>query len=369
VASYARGAVREFALSWLALSRTLCGSCALLSLTHVAHAQPELHAELAWQGSCNDTEDLRRQVRARGAELSLQSGWAPADAEGARGVRVEIAVSEPANATLIADIRLQSEQGKEARRVQASACGDLRSAVAWVLVVLAQQRAPERTVPPARAAESGPTAASPSQIPDASPAPLPEPALQTLTTSGDRPAPRPSVRGAERRDSAWALGCSLIGGLGLLSAPALGPMVFGRYRHAGTWLPTLQLSAQRLVTFGFESNGTSISLTRDAARLGAWVPLVGSWLNAGLAVEAGRLVAAGSGATLSRASSDATFWVAFALPLRFSVPLIGQRLRAELQLELDYSPVPYTFRFESGDTLTSTAAFEGRGQVGLVSLF
>jgi hypothetical protein len=146
-------------------------------------------------------------------------------------------------------------------------------------------------------------------------------------------------------------------------------MVFGRYRYGRTWLPTLQLSVQRLSTLGFESNGTSISLTRDAARLGAWVPLAGSWLNAGLAVEAGRLVAAGSGTTLARGSSDATFWLAFAVPLRFSVPIVGRNLRAELQVELDYSPVPYTFRYESGDTLTSTAAFEGRGQLGIVSLF
>jgi len=80
-------------------------------------------------------------------------------------------------------------------------------------------------------------------------------------------------------------------------------------------------------------------------------------------------VAAGSGSTLERGSSDSTFWYAFAVPLRFSMPLIGRTLQAELQLELDYSPVPYTFRYGAGDTLTSTGAFEGRGQAGLSSLF
>jgi hypothetical protein len=155
----------------------------------------------------------------------------------------------------------------------------------------------------------------------------------------------------------------------LLSAPALGPAVFGRYHYGAAWLPTLQLSVQRLVTFGFESNKTSLSLTRDAARLDASFSLVDHWLSAGLAVEAGRLAATGSGAALARGASDAAFWFAFAAPLRFSAPLVGRSLRAELQLELDYAPVPYTFRYGSGDTLTSTSALEGRGHLGLVSLF
>jgi hypothetical protein len=343
--------------------------CVLLSFTSAAHAQPELQAELAWRGGCDDAEDLRWQVRARGAELTLQSIRLPERGEEVAGVRVEVTVSEPAAGTLIADIYLRSEQGEEARHVQASACSDLRSVVAWVLVVLAQQRAPQPTAPPAPAAESDATAAFPSAMSDASPAPRAEPAPKGGAPAEDRPPQGRSLPTAEPRHSTWALGCSFTGGLGLLPAPAFGPMVFGRYLHDGSWLPTLQLSVQRLATLGFESNGTPISLTRDAARLGAWVPLVTSWLNAGLAIEAGRLVAAGSGATLARGSRDATFWIAFAAPIRFSVPVVEQNLRAELQLELDYSPVPYTFRYASGDTLTSTAAFEGRGQLGLVSLF
>lgn len=367
--SYAGRSARQIALGWSPLLRNACGLCAFLTFTNVAYAQPELHAALAWRGSCDDAEDLRQQVRTRGAELTLRPVQTLAGAEAQREVRIEVTVSEPAAGGLTADIYLQSDEGQDTRRVQASACSDLRSAVAWVLVVLAQQRAPERRVPRAPDAGSGSTPASPSAGPDPSPAPRKEPALATLTPGDTPPRQARSVRSSGPRESTWALGCSLMGGLGLLSAPAVGPTVFGRYRHGGSWLPTLQLSVHRLATFGFESNGTSISLTRDAARLGVWVPIVGSWLNTGLAMEAGRLVAAGSGATLARGSRDATLWVAFAVPVRFSVPVVGRSLRAELQLEVDYSPVPYTFRYASGDTLTSTAALEGRGQVGLVSIF
>jgi len=341
--------------------------CAPFWGARVAHANPELQAELRWQGTCDDAEDLVEQVRTRGAELKLHDPTQPNELAAAHAVRVAVTVKSTAPSAQTAEIELQSEDGQESRRVQASSCGDLRSAVAWVLVVLAQQRAPERSA--VRASErEGSAAAFPDTPADASArsAPLafvPGASLETRPTS---PQSAHSQRG---RTSSWALGTSFTAAFGFVPAPALGPMLFGRYRSKLIWLPTLQLSVQRLVTFGFESNGTSIYLTRDVARLGAWVPVVGRVVHLGLAAEAGRLIATGSGPNLEHGSSDSTFWFAFAAPVRVSVPVIGRYLQAEALLELDYSPVPYTFRYGSGDTLTSTAPFEGRAQVGLVSFF
>jgi hypothetical protein len=341
--------------------------CALFSTARSARANPELRAELGWHGTCDDAEDLVRQVRARGVELELQSSPLPIGVDAAGVVHVDVTVRTTASSGPNAEIQLRNDEGEELRRVQASACGDLRSAVAWVLVVLAQQRAAEHRAPSATESGASATAAFPdiasSSVPTHDNSSTPEPAPSPQTGSPPRARPR------DARVSSWGLGCSLVAAYGLVPAPAFGPTLFGRYRSEVSWLPVLQLSVQRLVTFGFESNGTSISLTRDAARLGAWVPLLGSAVELGFAAEAGRLAATGSGGTLEHGSSDSTFWYAFGVPLRFSIPLIGRHLRAEVSAELDYSPVPYTFRYGSGDTLTSTSPFEGRGQLGLVSLF
>src|SRR6478609_200773 len=344
---------------------------ALLSFAGVAQANPELQVELRWQGMCDDSDDLVQQVRARGAELQLRDAAAFDEPAAAHAVRVAVTVKSSAASAQTAEIQLQSEEGQESRRVQASTCGGLRSAVAWVLVVLAQQRAPERRA--ARTSErEGSAAAFPDMPSDPSARSATSPlAFVPAETFETRPTPAQRAPAHPKQDHAghWALGTSFTVAFGLVPAPAFGPMLFGRYRSDARWLPTLQLSVQRLVTFGFESNGTTISLTRDVARLGAWVPLVGRVVSLGFAAEAGRLVATGSGSTLEHGSSDSAFWFAFAAPLRVSMPLIGRHLQAEALLELDYSPVPYTFRYGSGDTLTSTAAFEGRGQVGLVSFF
>lgn len=375
--------------------REICGLfvfCALISQVSVARADPELRAELLWRGSCDDAEDLTAQVRARGAELRLPSASEPTKVESAPAVRVAVVVNQSAPSTLIALIQIHSKDGNELRRVQASACGGLRSAVAWVLVVLAQQSDLERQSP--RPSERKPSAAVPASAPSAAFGPLADASapldgsagLDAFTSRDGSASPAPQRRPttaasstASRTDenarstpkpvSTWGLGCSFTGAVGLLSAPAFGPMLLVRYHAGAKGLPTLQLSVQRLVTSGFESNGTSISLMRDAARLGAWLPLVGRLLNVGAAAEAGRLVASGAGPSLEHGSRDSAFWLAFALPLRLSIPVVGQSLRAEVQLELDYSPVPYTFRYGSGDTLSSTTAFEGRGQLGLISVF
>lgn len=344
----------------------LCGSLVWAS---AAHADPELQAELRWQGACDDAEDLVEQVRARGAELKLRDPTRANELRVAHAVRVAVTVKSSAPSAQTAEIQLQSDDGQESRRVQASSCNDLRSAVAWVLVVLAQQRAPERSAadplehersaaafPDAPAEASAQSATSPLSL-------VPGESVETRPTSAQSAHPQ------RRRASTWALGTSFTAAFGLVPAPAFGPMLFGRYRSEVSWLPTLQLSVQRLVTFGFESNSTSISLTRDVARLGAWVPLVGSVVHLGFVAEAGRLMATGSGPTLEYGSSDSAFWFAFGAPVQVSIPVIGRYLEVEAVLELDYSPVPYAFRYGSGDTLTSTAPFEGRGQVGLVSLF
>jgi len=366
------GVIRELLASRLSSATKWCRCCGvftLLSFTSVARANPELRAELSWHGSCDDAEDLVRQVLARGAELELRKPLLSAEREVAHAVRVEVMVNQPVPSALIAQIHLQSEDGEEARQVQASSCGALRSAVAWVLVVLARQSAPERSASSAAQGDAGYTAAFPDLSSDTSLPPATQSPLEPIAPAAVHSPQGQSAHPRAEQVSSWELGCSFIGAFGLVPAPSFGPMLFGRYHAAAPWLPALQLSIQSLVTSGFESDGTSISLRRDAARLGAWVPLIGRVIDIGLAAEAGRLVAAGSGSTLERGSSDSTFWFAFAVPLRFSMPLIGRTLQAELQLELDYSPVPYTFRYGAGDTLTSTGAFEGRGQAGLSSLF
>lgn len=371
---------------------SLFAFCALISWVSIARADPALEAELRWRGSCDDAADLTAQARARGAELRLATASRSTEVESAPPVRVEVVVQQSAPATLIALIQIHSAGGNEVRRVQASTCGGLRSAVAWVLVVLAQQTDLERQSP--RPSERKPSEAIPPSAPSAAFEPLADasaalddsaardtsasregsatPTMQLRPKRAVSRTPSPpdqTGRSTPKPVSTWGLGCSFTGAVGLLPAPAFGPMLLVRYHAGARGLPTLQLSVQRLVTSGFESNGTSISLMRDAARLGAWLPLVGHLINVGAAAEAGRLVASGAGSSLAHGSRDSAFWFAFALPLRLSIPVVGQSLLAEAQLELDYSPVPYTFRYGSGDTLSSTTAFEGRGQLGLISVF
>lgn len=329
---------------------------AALTFSSSARGTPELRAEVHWHGKCDDAADLTRQVQERGAELlrpESPSATTPP-------LRVEVSVSEDAPDALSAEIALFSGDGRDTRRVRARECSKLRSAVAWLLVILAQQR-------PARAEHAAP--ASSVAFPDG---PAPEPASPpgAVPQREHEAAPRRSTPAdvqapARKLKHEWAFGWSMSAGLGLVSAPALGPLLFGRYRPPVRWLPTVQLSLLQLATVGYEPDGTAISLTRRAARTGAWLPLPLDGLELGLAVELGQLEAEGSGAQLSRGRRDAALWFALAAPARFSLPLIAKTLAAELELELDYAPVPYTFRYAGGAVLASTRSFEGRGQIGL----
>jgi hypothetical protein len=58
-----------------------------------------------------------------------------------------------------------------------------------------------------------------------------------------------------------------------------------------------------------------------------------------------------------------------AVPVRLALPVVARTLSAEVGAELDYMPIPYAFRYDSGETLASTRSFEGRAEVGLVCRF
>jgi hypothetical protein len=305
--------------------------------------------------------DLGEQVRGRGAELAAPgtgSDGATADVP----LRVEVSVHESAPGTFSAFIALRSGSAFDTRHVEARECTNLRSALAWLLVILAQQRATAREPrsPP-------PTAAFPPPAPIGRSAPAvleppPERARQ------GRPVRLGGATSSERAVGEWAVGASWTGALGLVAAPAFGPVFFGRYRPPSVWLPTLQVSVLRLATMGLEREGTSISVVRQAARLGAWVS-IGESVHFGIAAELGQLVAEGHGAQLSRGSRDTALWFTMAVPVRLALPVVARTLSAEVGAELDYMPIPYAFRYDSGETLASTRSFEGRAEVGLVCRF
>jgi hypothetical protein len=320
-----------------------------------------LHADIDWHGPCHDAADLGEQVRARGAELAApgaRTDWADAGTL----LRVEINVHESAPGAFSAFITLRSGAAFDSRRLDARECTKLRSAVAWLLAILAQQRATDREPP-----RSPSTAAFPSPSTGERSAPVvleppPERALR------GPPARVRSSKPPKRAVTEWGFGASFCGALGSVSVPAFGPVFFGRYRPPSAWVPTLQVSMLRLATLGLESDGTSISLVRQAARLGAWASL-GETVHFGIASELGQLVAEGYGSQLSYGGRDTALWFAMAVPVRLSLPVVARTLAAEIGAELDYTPIPYTFRYASGATLTSTRSFEGRAEVGLVCRF
>jgi hypothetical protein len=320
-----------------------------------------LHAEVDWRGPCHDAVDLGEQVRARGAELAATAPGSDG-ADAATSLRVEVSVRESAPGAFSAFIALRSGAAFDTRRVEARECTKIRSALAWLLAILAQQRATARE--PRRSLS---TAAFPSPSPVERPAPIvmePPPARRLRGLPARARGTTPPKRAVRE----WAFGTSFFGALGLVAAPAFGPVFFGRYRPPSVWLPTLQVSMLRLATIGLEPDGTSISLVRQAARVGAWASL-GESVHFGIASELGQLVAEGYGSQLSHGSRDTALWFAMAVPVRLSLPVVAKTLAAEIGAELDYTPIPYTFGYGSGTTLTSTRSFEGRAEVGLVCRF
>jgi hypothetical protein len=320
-----------------------------------------LHVDIDWQGPCEDVVDLAEQVRKRGAELAAPgagSDGAAADVP----LRAEVSVRESAPGSFSAFVALRSGAAFDRRHLEARDCTNLRSALAWLLVVLAQQRATDREP---RSFPS--SAAFPPLAPGERSAPV---VLQPPSERARRGVrvPGGNARSPERAVSEWGVGASWTGALGLVTAPAFGPVFFGRYRPPSAWLPTLQVSLLRLTTMGLEREGTSISVVRQAARLGAWVS-IGESVHVGVAAELGQLVAEGYGSQLSHGSRDTALWFTMAVPVRLALPVVARTLSAEVGAELDYMPIPYAFRYDSGETLASTRAFEGRAEVGLVCRF
>jgi hypothetical protein len=155
----------------------------------------------------------------------------------------------------------------------------------------------------------------------------------------------------------------------MVESAAIGPALVGSYRPCPRSLPGLMFGASRLQTVGYEVEGRAISLVRTSAQLGAWRQLFGGALRGGLAVEAGRIHATGSGRDGARGLSGNAAWVAFVAPLRLSVPLVARVLTLEAGLAGAYTPQSFTLQYASGEVIARPSHLELRGSFGLSGHF
>ncbi len=335
----------------------------LLSLlvTRRAAAAPELRLSIAWQGDCDDRDALRAETAARGADLI--EGQPAEDS-----LHLDVFVQRTAAQGLLAEVLLSTATTRERRQVQARECVALRRAVAWVLGVLAEERATAERA-------SGPSTASFPAVP--APAPLP-----TSTSAAANPVqPRPSsARPAKPPQperpkpcavagSRWQLGSELVAGFGFVDAVAIGPALRGLYRPCTSWLPGIVLGASQLVSLGYTLRARSIVVERTTGQAGAWLALGVPALRVGVTFEAGRISATGASNGQGRGGSSSAPWLGFVAPLRLSVPLVAQVVTAELGLDALYTPLSYSLRFASGEQLAQPTHFELRATLGLSGHF
>jgi hypothetical protein len=324
-----------------------------------AAAAPKLEAAIEWRGECDDEAALRAEMQARGAELA-----AVRVAENATKLRV--LVQQTRSGGLIADIALLTRGSSEERQVEARECVGLRRAVAWVLVVLAEERAAaERATSPSTAAFPAPSVSAPLEAPPDAPSAAPQRASETRVEA-PRHAPSNPCSTPGRR---WQLGSELVVGLALVDAVALGPALAAHYRPCSKALPGISLGASRLVSVGYELDGRSITLERTSAQAGAWVTFGLPALRIGLALEAGRIRATGTPSAQGPGGTSSAPWFSCAAPVRFSVPLLTPALAATVGVDAVYTPLGYSLRYASGAQLARPRHVELRAALGLSGNF
>ena len=113
------------------IQAALAGSFLLFSAP--LDAAPELRASIDWRGECDDRPSLHREIEARGGHLT------EVDPElGTSSLTVH--VERTAAGILLAELGLHTPSGSQRRHVEARECSGLRSALAWVLSVLAEEQ-------------------------------------------------------------------------------------------------------------------------------------------------------------------------------------------------------------------------------------
>jgi hypothetical protein len=335
-------------------------SCALggsLLATEPAAAAPSLEASIDWLGECRDDAALRAEVQARGADL--------ADEVTASATKLRVSARQARSGRLVADISLVTPGSSEQRQVEARECIGLRQAVAWVLVILAEER---ETAERARAPSAGAFPPSPTPSLPASPAPpgARPPRKATRPVPSNQPAPAQPCAGSGPR---WQLGSELSVGFGLVDAVALGPSLAVGYRPCARWLPGISLGGSRLVSMGYELDSRPISIERTSAQAGAWTTLGVPVLRVGMVLEAGRIRATGIPSARGPGATSLAPWFACVVPVRLSVPLLARALAASTGVDAVYTPLSYSLRYASGAQLARARHFELRGAVGLSGSF
>jgi hypothetical protein len=326
----------------------------LFSSPASAQPPPVLEAAVAWNGECDQRHALEAEIRARGVVFEERTPDTSL---------LELAVSVVRDeAGYSAELVLVAHEGRDERRVVARDCDELLRAIAWVLVVFAEERHSARASP-APSAPGAPAGASSAAFPEPTAAPA-SPPLGTPRTSRTSQAPSASPR-PDCRPRSSGVGSDFVVAGGWVPAVSVGAVLFGRYAPCLPWLPGIELSAGHLVTSSYERDGRELSMSRTGGRAVLWFELGAPGVDAGLGLELSRLRATASGTEAGPGGSDSTLWWAIALPVRATLPLLARRLWLRAGADFLYAPRDYSFRYRSGEELAQSSHFELRGLLGL----
>ena len=314
-----------------------------------------LEASVVWAGGCDDRNALSAEIRARGVSFEERTpGHSPIE------LAVSVVRDDPG---FTAELLLVALEGREERRVAARDCRELLRAIAWVLVVFAEERqaAQNRGEPVPGAAVGASNAAFPE--PSSEPARPPhEPQSKPAATPpplGRKPAEEACLR------RGFGVGSDVVAAGGWVPPASLGATLFARYAPCPHWLPGVELGAVELITLKYERDGRELSVARAGVRAALWMELGTPLVDAGFGLEVSRLRAAASDSAAGPGGTDSAVWWAVALPVRATFPLVAGRMWVRAGVDGLYAPSEYVFRYQSGESLADTGHFELRGLLGI----
>jgi hypothetical protein len=334
------------AVSFRSFCAFLLTSVAFLGAAREAGAE-SVRARVRLFGACADTGALAAELARRGVLLEVLAPDAGA-APFVVAVSVDVASNGRHQAALSV---LDADGARDDRALDARDCGELRAAVAWVLVSLVREREAQRAAPPTQP----PVAAFP-DAPASPPRPSPAAAVDTPVRDGGAVSvsPQPEPPRAFRVGTAFSLG------FGMTDQVALGAVVSAEYAT----LPFLgvRLSAWSLSASDIRAEEAVVSIDRRAAQLSVVLRLDGVplWLAGG--VEAGLLSAGARG--LAEQGEDEAGWVSLPISAGATVPLFAEVLELHVAGGAAWAPYPYRLR-ASGETLMSPSTLEIRTEFGL----
>ena len=344
-----------FALRLLARAGSAAFGLVLSLSPECALASPVLEASVVWRGECDSRHALNAEIRARGVSFEERApGFSPVE------LAVSVARDEPG---FSADLVLVTLDGREERRVAARDCDELLRAIAWVLVVFAEER---------HALQGRPDRASNMPVPAGSsnaafPEPASEPASPRQETQSKPPSPvaRNAATKPECRRRGFGVGSDLVVAGGWVPAVSAGAVVFGRYAPCPSWLPGIEVGAGGLLTSRYVRDGRELSIARAGMRAVLWMELGTPLVDAGLGLEFSRLRVTASESEVGPGGSDSDLWWAVALPVRATLPLLDRRMWVRAGIDALYAPSEYSFRYRSGEELAQTGHFELRALLGI----